>query len=320
MPWLTIVLQHQQLQQQQSINDTDNPYPYGNYTNEEIPMFLSSLTDVTTASPLPYIAPLPSPLPRPSSRQADPPQLDTRDHRHAQTLPVLPLKDNQVNQLRPKIVEQFLSEPDRMGTGRFIAAGPCTSAVVDKQGVFFMAGKVRFRFLGSKRAKDLPARHIQHSVTWLTSLGGVTHWISTPSESDLDPYSHPTAPRMIVSWGQNPVNSELGLGVDEPKSCTKPQRHEKLDGLGCGVIGVAGAAHTTLFLVKPNPPASSSNPPPAKEKKDDEDDKDKDKFSNLPRRPEELPNTPDACVACKKDSGDPLECDKCDNPYHLSLK
>ncbi|KAL0565389.1 hypothetical protein V5O48_016634 [Marasmius crinis-equi] len=154
-------------------------------------------------------------------------------------------------------------------------------------------------------------------VLW-ASLGGVTHWISAPSESDLDPYSHPTAPRMIVSWGQNPVNSELGLGADEPKSCTKPQRHEKLDGLGGGAIGVAGAAHTTLFLVKPNPPASSSNPPPAKEKKDGEDEEDEDKFSNLPRWPGELPNTPDACVACKKDSGDPLECDKCDNPYHLS--
>ncbi|KAL0571375.1 hypothetical protein V5O48_010591 [Marasmius crinis-equi] len=240
---------------------------------------------------------------------------------------------NQVDQLRPKIVEQFLSEPDRKkgekegseavrtGTGRFIAAGPCTSAVVDKQGVFFMAGKWKQTGEGSSGSPYTTFRYLADimacKVLW-ASLGGVTHWISTPSESDLDPYSHPTAPRMIVSWGQNPVNSELGLGADEPKSCTKPQRHEKLDGLGGGVIGVAGAAHTTLFLVKPNPPASSSNPPPAKEKKDGEDEEDEDKFSNLPRWPDELPNTPDACVACKKDSGDPLECDKCDNPYHLS--
>ncbi|KAL0575944.1 hypothetical protein V5O48_006033 [Marasmius crinis-equi] len=83
--------EHQQLQQQQSINETNNPYPYGNSTNEEIPMLSSSPTDVITASPLSFTAPLPSPSPRPSSRQADPPQLDTRDHRHAQTLPVPPL-------------------------------------------------------------------------------------------------------------------------------------------------------------------------------------------------------------------------------------
>ncbi|KAL0577993.1 hypothetical protein V5O48_003996 [Marasmius crinis-equi] len=227
---------------------------------------------------------------------------------------------NQVDQLRPKIIEEFLTELER-------EKGEKEGSEASRWTMYECRGRQAGRVLygregeGSSGSPYTTFRYLADimacKVLW-ASLGGVTHWISTPSESDLDPYSHPTVLRMIVSWGQNPVNSELGLGADEPKSYTKPQRHEKLDGLGGAVISVAGAAHTTFFLVKPNPPGSSLNPPPAKEKKDGEDEEDENKFSNLPGWPDEIPNTPDACVACKKDSGDPLECDKCDNPYHLS--
>ncbi|KAK1225445.1 hypothetical protein PQX77_011615 [Marasmius sp. AFHP31] len=362
---------------------------------------------------------------------------------------------NQVDQLRPKLVEQFLDEaqkkkddkegsasepPVRTGTARFIAAGPSTSAVVDKGGMFYLAGKWKQTGEGSSGSPYTTFRFLPDIMAckalW-ASLGGVTHWISTPADSDLDPVAHPNAPRMVVAWGQNPVNSELGLGPDEPKSCTKPTRHEKLDGLhidrltacwlgydGVRLVGllfqlvgvpvyealvvmdtmraylsflhtsfvmeilgvslacfcmcmardhsrilllaslrahgippracclacqrktivsgalipssatafgphesiggvhldgvaqffmIAAGAYTTLFLVNPSSSTVSTSP---KEKKDGEDDDD-DKYTNLPRWPDELTDTTDACVKCKKDSGDPLECDKCANPYHL---
>lgn len=36
---------------------------------------------------------------------------------------------------------------------------------------------------------------------------------------------------MTVCWGQNAANGELGLGVDEPKSSTKPTKNTPLQGI-----------------------------------------------------------------------------------------
>jgi hypothetical protein len=33
---------------------------------------------------------------------------------------------------------------------------------------------------------------------------------------------------MTVCWGQNAANGELGMGVDEPKSSTKPMKNQPL--------------------------------------------------------------------------------------------
>ena len=59
---------------------------------------------------------------------------------------------------------------------------------------------------------------------------------------------------------------------------------------------IAAAQNTTIFLAKPN-----------------------DRFSDIPRHPEEV-DACNLCVICTKDNGEddsPLECDKCDAPYHL---
>jgi hypothetical protein len=59
---------------------------------------------------------------------------------------------------------------------------------------------------------------------------------------------------------------------------------------------IAAAQNTTVLLARPN-----------------------DKFSDMPRHPEEV-DAPSLCVICNKDNGEedsPLECDKCDAPYHL---
>lgn len=53
---------------------------------------------------------------------------------------------NQVDVLRPKVVPQFAG-PNEPTMGRAIAAGPTNSIVVDKQGMFWMAGKVSLIYL-----------------------------------------------------------------------------------------------------------------------------------------------------------------------------
>ncbi|KAG7087027.1 hypothetical protein E1B28_013006 [Marasmius oreades] len=249
---------------------------------------------------------------------------------------------NQVDVLKPKVVDQFLKEgkmdegEQQTGTARYVTAGPATSVVIDRQGMFWLAGRWKQTGEGSSGSPYTTFRFLSDimacKVAW-ASLGGVTHWISTPSSSDLDPLIDVTAERMIVTWGQNAANSELGLGDGQPKSCTKPQKHELLEGVG-EVLGIAAGQNTTLFLVKPPDPkdkekerekekangASIVNPNANKTKEEQEED-DGDKFSDLPRWPEEVADTPEHCLVCGKDTGDddsPLECEKCDNPYHLS--
>ena len=109
--------------------------------------------------------------------------------------------------------------------------------------------------------------------------------------------SAPSPGLMLMSFA-----GELGLGPEEPKSATKPTRHQPLVGIQvfrsvvCSSIrnrnehcfSVAAGQHTTLFLAKPN-----------------------EKFSDLPRHPEV--DAPELCLVCNKDNGDDdlaLECDK----------
>lgn len=146
--------------------------------------------------------------------------------------------------------------------------------------------------------------------------GGVTHFALSPDEDE--------GGVMTIAWGQNAANGELGLGPEEPKSATKPTRNQPLIGIDVfeSVFpplyvklvlmhrSIAAGQNTAFFLATPN-----------------------EKYSDLPRHPAEL-DTPEECLICHQDNGDPLACDKvrplsvlstyththtcmqCDNPYH----
>ncbi|KAJ3997061.1 regulator of chromosome condensation 1/beta-lactamase-inhibitor protein II [Lentinula boryana] len=217
---------------------------------------------------------------------------------------------NQVDMLKPKVVPQF-SGPNKATMGSAVVCGPSNTVVIDRQGMYWMAGKWKNSGEGSSGSpyssfriiQDIMACKITHAA-----CGGVTHWVTTPDEEGM----------MTVAWGQSASNGELGLGPDEPKSSTKPTKHMPLEGIE--VLQIAAAQNTTVFLVKPTsskePPsivASNGDPKPDEEESED-------KYSERPRHPEELEDVPDLCLACNKDNGDedsPLECDKCDSPYHL---
>ncbi|KAF5361127.1 hypothetical protein D9758_009052 [Tetrapyrgos nigripes] len=298
---------------------------------------------------------------------------------------------NQVDALKPKPVPQF-TPPTSCAT--FVAAGPTNTVVIDRQGMYWMAGKwknsgdgssgspyttfrvmqdimwvfvlcslrhhfVAFssasasscRFVASSADAFLPSFRSRGCKITHAACGGVTHWATTPDDDGTT---------MTVAWGQNAANvsrrlwitldsgwitccfpscftynslglpaffytrityyifalGELGLGPEEPKSSTKPNKHEPLDQIE--VTQIAAAQNTTLFLVKiplaPYTPGVSISDP------SEFDQKKMEKYQDLPRHPFELDDTPELCMVCRKDNGEddsPLECDKCDNPYHL---
>ncbi|TFK95198.1 RCC1/BLIP-II [Pterulicium gracile] len=194
---------------------------------------------------------------------------------------------NQVDILKPKVVPQF-SGGSVTQTADIVTAGPTNSVVVDKQGMYWMAGKWKNSGEGSSGSPYSSFRYIQDVMgcrMTLVACGGVTHWGLVAEDDGI----------MTVAWGQNAANGELGLGNEQPKSATKPTKHEPLSGIE--VIGIAPSQNSTIFLAVPS-----------------------DKFSELPRHPEDV-DASQHCKICSEDDRDDsdtsLQCDKCDDPYHL---
>ncbi|KAF9038676.1 regulator of chromosome condensation 1/beta-lactamase-inhibitor protein II [Panaeolus papilionaceus] len=194
---------------------------------------------------------------------------------------------NQVDVLKPKSVPQF-SGPNESTMAQGITAGPTNSVVIDNQGMYWMAGKWKNSGEGSSGSPYSTFRYMQDIMgckILMARSGGVTHWLLTPDDDGT---------AMTVCWGQNAANGELGMGLEEPKSATKPTRNLTL--VGIEVFDIAAGQNTTCFLAKPN-----------------------EKFSDMPRHPEEV-NPPQVCGKCQRDDGEDastLECDKCDAPWHL---
>ncbi|KAI9449966.1 RCC1/BLIP-II [Lactarius psammicola] len=191
---------------------------------------------------------------------------------------------NQRDVLTPQVVPQFAG-PHTQYLGAKVSAGPSNSVVIDRQGMYYVAGKWKNTGDGSggqpystfRLLQDIMGCKIRHACS-----GGVTHFALAPDEEE--------GGVMTVAWGQNAANGELGLGPEEPKSATKPTRNQPL--VGIDVFDIAAGQNTAFFLVTPN-----------------------EKYSDLQRHPAEL-DTPDECLICHQDNGDPLACDKCDKPYH----
>ncbi|KAG6381859.1 regulator of chromosome condensation 1/beta-lactamase-inhibitor protein II [Boletus reticuloceps] len=210
---------------------------------------------------------------------------------------------NQQDALIPKVVPQFAG-PNDMTMGAHIVAGPTTQLSLTssvctgwpESGKTAEKGRLDRLIPHSVTSKTLcgPSLEFEANFTQAVcprgckisraSCGGVTHFALTSEEDGSV---------MTVAYGQNAANGELGLGPDEPKSATKPTKHQPLSEIH--VFSLAAGQHTTLFLAKPD-----------------------EKFSELPRHPDL--DAPDLCLVCNKDNGDDdpaLECDKCDHPYHL---
>lgn len=193
---------------------------------------------------------------------------------------------DQKDTLIPKMVPTFSSERD-VQRAAAVFCGPTCSAVVDRSGMFWLAGKWKISGDGSAGQPWTTFRYV-HDISGMectdASLGGVTLWAVGTNEG-----KHTTA-----GWGQNAVNGELGQGEDKPKSATKPTPIETLADLD--IFSVAAGAHTVYFLARPN-----------------------DGLSDLPAYPD-VHDQPETCVICNTEKGEedsPLECEKCEKLYHL---
>ncbi|KAF8327774.1 regulator of chromosome condensation 1/beta-lactamase-inhibitor protein II [Cantharellus anzutake] len=171
--------------------------------------------------------------------------------------------------------------------GEQVMAGPTSSVVVDRQGIYWLAGKWKTSGDGSSGQPYSNFRLLQDIMGCRIlggACGGVTHFCFTPSEDGCV---------MTIGWGQGANNCELGLGDGQPKSATKPVEITTLKGID--VFQIAAGAHTSFFLARPN-----------------------QALSDLDRYPEVEPS--EDCQVCRKNEGDGsdlLECEKCENPYHL---
>jgi hypothetical protein len=102
---------------------------------------------------------------------------------------------------------------------------------------------------------------------------------------------------LVIGFGQNANCGELGLGVDQPKSATKPSRVSTLDDID--VFDIAAGQNTTFFLARPPKPGTAPETAAA------------EKWTDLPRFPAVV-DVSEVCVVCREDREDDpaLECDK----------
>ncbi|EPQ26652.1 uncharacterized protein PFL1_05632 [Pseudozyma flocculosa PF-1] len=201
----------------------------------------------------------------------------------------------QQDQLAPTLVPQFARE-NTLTRATHIYAGPTNSAVIDGQRMFWLAGKWKNSGEGSagqgfmtfKYLPDLMGCKIRNA-----GLGGVTLFCTADEDPSVRGDHDAT---MNVCWGQNAHHGELGLGEGKPRSAVKPMRCETLDGLS--ILDIGAGQSTTYYIARNLGPT----------------------YAELARFPEVVPSS-DACVVCNSDASSDenalLECEKCENPWHL---
>ncbi|THG93459.1 hypothetical protein EW145_g8369, partial [Phellinidium pouzarii] len=127
--------------------------------------------------------------------------------------------------LIPRAVPNFASS-NEITRAIHVAAGPANSTVLDRQKMYYMAGKWKNSGEGSSGSPFSTFRFIQDLMgckIYNACSGGVTHFALAPDESD--------GSVMTIAFGQSAANGELGFGPAEAKSATKPTRHQPLIGV-----------------------------------------------------------------------------------------
>ncbi|RXK40549.1 hypothetical protein M231_02201 [Tremella mesenterica] len=193
---------------------------------------------------------------------------------------------SQKNVLTPTVLPAFAGKP--LTRAMAVLCGPASSMVITHQRMVYIAGKWKMTGDGSGGQPYTVFNLVpQMSNIMSASCGGCTYFLTaTAPETDK---------MMTIGWGQGVLYGELGMGPDRGKSQSIPTPIEPLDSIA--IFDVAAGPFHTLFLAKPSA-----------------------ELSELPRWPLHI-ESPDLCVVCDEDSdekGDPLECEKCDWPYHIS--
>ncbi|GAA5980728.1 hypothetical protein JCM10908_001754 [Rhodotorula pacifica] len=126
-----------------------------------------------------------------------------------------------------------------------IAAGSTNTLFIDNQDMVLLCGKFKVSGDGSAGQPWMTPRYVPDIMGYKWSLisgGGVTIFCHAkdPKEGDF-----------TVCWGQTATYGELALGEGAPKSATKPQRIEYLDGIE--MLDLAAGQNSTFFIARPPP-------------------------------------------------------------------
>ncbi|GAA5861482.1 hypothetical protein JCM3774_000265 [Rhodotorula dairenensis] len=126
-----------------------------------------------------------------------------------------------------------------------IAAGSTNTLFIDNQDMVLLCGKFKVSGDGSAGQPWMTPRYVPDIMGYKWSLisgGGVTIFCHAkdPKEGDF-----------TVCWGQTATYGELALGEGAPKSATKPQRIEYLDGIE--MLDLAAGQNSTFFVARPPP-------------------------------------------------------------------
>ncbi|PWN41029.1 RCC1/BLIP-II [Ceraceosorus guamensis] len=204
----------------------------------------------------------------------------------------------QADQLSPTLVPQFARD-NAVLRAKAIYAGPSCSAILDRQHMYYLAGKWKTSGEGGAGQGYMTYKYF-HELMGVhclnVALGGVTLLV-TAYEPDAGMRADCDA-TMNVVWGQNAANGELGLGPEKPRSATKPIRCEPLDKVS--ILDIAAGQNTTYYIARNQG----------------------ETYSELPRFPEVVPSS-DHCLKCSREESAQgsedvlLECEKCENPWHL---
>lgn len=148
----------------------------------------------------------------------------------------------QKDSMYPTLV-QHLGYENIIARASKIACGPTCSLVIDGQGMMYLWGKWKNTGDGGTGQSWMTPRVVPDLQGWK---------LKDISAGSVSLFALAKAEKTTIAWGQGAQYGELGYGEGEPKSSTKPQKVEPLEGMD--ILSVSGGASHTLFIAKSDDP------------------------------------------------------------------
>jgi len=193
----------------------------------------------------------------------------------------------QQDQYEPVRIAQFTRKQDRI---RRVCAGRAVTACVDQHARLWVAGTWRLCGDGGLGQAFLIYKPLveDYEVAKAACGADTMQSLATPT---VNGHAVAGAAQRVLAWGEGAVNGELPGGVPP----ALPEENAALAPMS--IVDVASARHTTFWLARPV-----------------------GAYSELARFPETIASS-SVCLVCEHETPDDgatlLECDRCENPYHL---
>ena len=187
----------------------------------------------------------------------------------------------QMDQGSPVRIPQFVRKQQRV---RSVVCGRTSTWCVDQAHRLWAAGTWRAKGDGGPNQSFLIYKPLQELADY------DVHCVAAGADT-----FQCLASSRVWAWGEQAWHAELGAHTAPPV----PAELDMVRGLR--VVGLASGRHTSYWLVEPD---------------------DDGAYADLVRYPPTVPESSSVCMVCRQSNEDDdatlLECDRCENPYHLS--